>query len=60
MQLAKPLLAAFALGSMVALPAHAEFDVASRTQSIETSFESEYSKLDALYMDIHAYPNKAR
>jgi hypothetical protein len=53
------------LGSRVALPAHAELDVASRTQSIETFFESEYPRLDALYMDIHdmdihAYPNKAR
>jgi hypothetical protein len=32
---------------------------------IETFFESEYPRLDALYMDIHdmdihAYPNKAR
>src|SRR5215471_3250596 len=59
MQLAKPLLAAFALGSMVALPAHAELDVASLKQSIETSFESEYPKLDALYKDIHAHPEIA-
>src|SRR6476619_4679479 len=56
---AKPLLAAFALGSMVALPAHAELDVASLKQSIETSFESEYLKLDALYKDIHAHPEIA-
>jgi amidohydrolase len=47
MQFAKPLLAAFALGSMVALPAHAELDVASLKQSIETSFEHEYPKLAA-------------
>jgi hypothetical protein len=59
MQFAKPLLAAFALGSMVALPAHAELDVASLKQSIETSFESEYPKLDALYKDIHAHPEIA-
>jgi amidohydrolase len=59
MQFAKPLLAAFALGSMVALPAHARLDVASLKQLIETSFESEYPKLDALYKDIHAHPEIA-
>src|SRR4030088_3798705 len=59
MQFAKPLLAAFALGSMLALPAHAELDVVSLKQSIETSFESEYPKLDALYKDIHAHPELA-
>jgi hypothetical protein len=59
LQFAKPLLAAFALGSMVALPAHAELDVATLKQSIETSFESEYPKLDALYKDIHAHPEIA-
>jgi hypothetical protein len=59
MQFAKPLLAAFAFGSMVALPAHAELDVASLKQSIETSFEGEYPKLDALYKDIHAHPELA-
>src|SRR5262245_8001589 len=59
MWFAKPLLAALALGSMVALPAHAELDVASLKQSIETSFESEYPKLDALYKDIHAHPEIA-
>ena len=59
MRFAKPLLAAFALGSMVALPARAELDVASLKQSIETSFESEYPKLDALYKDIHAHPELA-
>src|SRR5499425_2856836 len=59
MQFAKPLLAAFAFGSMVAMPAHAEIDVASLKQSIEASFESEYPKLDALYKDIHAHPELA-
>jgi len=59
MRFAKHLLAALALGSMVALPAHAELDVASLKQSIETSFESEYPKLDALYKDIHAHPELA-
>jgi amidohydrolase len=56
---AKPLLAALALGSIVALPAQAEIDVASLKQSIETSFESEYPKLEALYKDIHAHPEIA-
>lgn len=59
MQFAKLLLVAFALGSLVALPARAELDVASLKQSIETSFESEYPKLDALYKDIHAHPEIA-
>src|SRR5436305_13854129 len=59
MQFAKRLLSAFALGSMVALPAQAELDVATLKQSIETSFESEYPKLDALYKDIHAHPELA-
>src|ERR1700736_2531005 len=44
---------------MVALPAHAELDVATLKQSIETSFESEYPKLDALYKEIHAHPEIA-
>src|SRR5882672_3613857 len=59
MRFPKRLLAAFALGSMVALPAHAEIDVASLKKSIESSFESEYPKLDALYKDIHAHPEIA-
>src|SRR5712664_4770210 len=59
MQFAKPLLAAFALGSMVALPTHAELDVVSLKLSIETSFESDYPKLDTLYKDIHAHPELA-
>src|SRR5215475_2655941 len=58
MQFAKPL-AALALGSLVALPAHAELDVAKLKQSIEAAFESEYPKLDALYKDIHAHPELA-
>jgi amidohydrolase len=59
MQFAKPLLAAFALGSMVALPAHAEMDVARLKAAIETSFEADYPKLDALYKDLHAHPELA-
>src|SRR5262245_25565724 len=59
MQFAKPLLAAFALGSMVALPAHAEMDVARLKAAIETSFEADYPRLDALYRDLHANPELA-
>jgi amidohydrolase len=62
MRFAKPLLAfaaTFALGGMVAMPAHAEIDVASLKQSIEASFESEYPNLEALYKDIHAHPELA-
>ena len=61
MRFAKPLLAAFSfvLGGMVALPAHAELDVASLKQSIEAAFERDYPRLDALYKDIHAHPELA-
>lgn len=63
MRSAKPLLAAFAaaflLGSMVALPAQGELDVANLKQSIEASFEFDYPRLDALYKDIHAHPELA-
>src|SRR5262245_58695370 len=34
-------------------------DVASLKQSIETSFEADYPKLDALYKDLHAHPELA-
>src|SRR3979411_3038872 len=59
MQFAKPLLAAFALGSTVALPETAELDDVRLKKQIEPSFESEYPKLDALYKDIHAHPELA-
>ena len=59
MRFAKPLLAAVAVGGMVALPARAEIDAAKLKQSIEASFESDYPKLDALYKDIHAHPELA-
>ena len=41
------------------LQAHAELDVASLKTAIETSVESDYPKLDALYKDIHAHPEIA-
>ena len=59
MRSAKTLLASAALCSVLAVPAHAELDVAKLKQTIETSFESEYPKLDALYKDIHAHPEIA-
>lgn len=59
MEFAKPLLAALALGSIVALPAHAEIDAGRLKLAIEASFESDYPKLDALYRDLHAHPELA-
>ncbi len=59
MRLATRLLASAALCSVLALPAHADIDVATLKQTIETSFESDYPKLDALYKDIHAHPEIA-
>src|ERR1700741_553160 len=53
------LLASVALCSLLTSPAHAELDVAKLKQSIETSFESDYPKLEALYKDIHAHPEVA-
>ena len=50
-----PLLASVAL--CTALPAQAELDVVRLKSAIETSVESDYPKLDALYKDIHAIPN---
>ncbi|MET4720961.1 amidohydrolase [Bradyrhizobium japonicum] len=55
----RPLLASAALCGLLSPPAHAELDVARLKQTIETSFESEYPKLDALYKDIHAHPEVA-
>ena len=59
MRFAKPLLAAFALVSTVTLSARAELDIGSLKQSIESIFESEYPKLDAVYKDIHSHPELA-
>src|SRR5580704_9571342 len=52
-----PLLASTAL--CIALPAHAELDVSALKSAIETSVESNYDHLDALYKDIHAHPELA-
>src|SRR5580704_15780578 len=40
-------------------PVHAELDVAKLKAGIEKSVEADYSKLDALYKDIHAHPEIA-
>ena len=56
---AKSLFASVALCGLLALPAHAELDVAKLKSTIEASLESDYPKLDALYKDIHAHPELA-
>jgi hippurate hydrolase len=54
-----PLLASIALCAALPLQAHAELDVPRLKAAIETSVESDYPKLDALYKDIHAHPEIA-
>jgi len=53
------LLASVALCASLPGPAHAEIDVAKLKSAIETSLDSDYPKLDALYKDIHAHPELA-
>src|SRR3954468_20694883 len=48
-----------ALCAVLPLQAHAELDVVKLKAAIETSVESDYPKLDALYKDIHAHPELA-
>jgi amidohydrolase len=48
-----------ALCAVLPLQAHAELDVIRLKAAIETSVESDYPKLDALYKDIHAHPELA-
>ena len=59
MRFPETLLASAMLCSLLSLPAHAELDVAKLKGAIETSVESDYPKLDALYKDIHAHPEIA-
>jgi amidohydrolase len=54
-----PLLASVALCAALPLQAHAELDVVKLKTAIESSVESDYPKLDALYKDIHAHPELA-
>src|SRR6201993_5203355 len=56
-RLLTPLLASAAL--CLTLPARAELDVPALKSAIETSVESNYDHLDALYKDIHAHPELA-
>jgi hypothetical protein len=53
----KPMLASVAMCSLLALPAHAELDVAKLKDTIGAAVEQEYPKLDELYKDIHAHPS---
>src|SRR5262245_699616 len=53
------LLASAALSTALPLQARAELDVVSLKSAIESSVESDYPKLDALYKDIHAHPEIA-
>src|ERR1700742_2032123 len=55
----KPMLASVAMCSLLALPAHAELDVAKLKDTIGAAVEQEYPKLDELYKDIHAHPELA-
>ena len=48
-----------ALCAVLPLQAHAELDAIKLKAAIETSLESDYPKLDALYKDIHAHPELA-
>jgi hippurate hydrolase len=53
------LFAAAALCASLPQYARAELDVPALKAKIETSLESDYPKLDALYKDIHAHPEIA-
>jgi amidohydrolase len=56
---AKASLISAALCVAALFPAHAELDVARLKAAIETSFEADYPKLDALYKELHAHPELA-
>jgi amidohydrolase len=56
---AKILLASTMLCAASILPAHAEIDVIKLKTAIETSVETDYPKLDALYKELHAHPEIA-
>jgi amidohydrolase len=58
-RLATPLLVSATLCVAGVLPAQAEMDVARLKAAIETSFEADYPKLDALYKELHAQPELA-
>ena len=56
---AKAFLVSAALCVATLFPAQAELDVARLKAAIETSFEADYPKLDALYKELHAEPELA-
>ena len=56
---AKAFLVSAALCVATVFPAQAELDVARLKAAIETSFEADYPKLDALYKELHAHPELA-
>jgi hippurate hydrolase len=58
-QFAKLLFVSAALCALSLGPARAEMDVPALKAAIEKSFEADYPKLDALYKDLHAYPELA-
>ncbi|MDE5452060.1 amidohydrolase [Bradyrhizobium sp. CSA112] len=58
-RLAKSLIASAALCVAALSPACADMDVARLKAVIETSFEADYPKLDALYKELHAHPELA-
>ena len=55
----KSLVSSAALFAATLLPAHAELDVVQLRKAIETSIAGDYSKLDALYKELHAHPELA-
>lgn len=55
----RPLFISVALSALLPLAAHAELDASKLRGTIESSVESDYPKLDALYKDIHAHPELA-
>ncbi|TKW79374.1 MAG: amidohydrolase [Bradyrhizobium icense] len=59
MHLARTLLLPAALSAAALSPLHAEMDVARLKAAIETSFEVDYPRFDALYRDLHANPELA-
>src|SRR4051812_42786544 len=57
--IARSLFLSSALCALALGPVHAEMDVPALKAAIEKSFEADYPKLDALYKDLHAYPELA-
>ncbi|MFO1108923.1 MAG: amidohydrolase [Bradyrhizobium sp.] len=58
-RLARTFLLPVALYATAFSPAHGEIDVERLKAGIETAFEADYPKLDALYKELHAHPELA-